>query len=501
MTTISNNNGNSNVLQFMKAPPPPSAISPPAITLPRASHPRGLGESTESNNSSSGDLPGAVAVAAGSPPPPTQPQSSRYQSSTNATQQQQQLQQSPTSKSGSLSLASPSPATMGGILVRQSSVNSISGVGGVSGNGVPPGMAVAVSVANQSVFINKLYTMLEEANQSLICWDSSGTYFIVHNPTDFAKNILPLYFKHNNFASFVRQLNMYGFHKINDSFFKLANSSEVWEFKHQDFRRGEIHLLQKIKRKAPSKSSSKSQAASTAAENSDGAARPPPINTHQGIGMGGDVHGHMSSHIGGFSGANDAASRIGGNNGNMISNNSHGYGSQAGIHGSHGYNNVSVPARGLTGLENLSKEEKVEVLSHRVMELEEKLAKLHESYNLLWSETVACRLLQSKHHMIITNMTSFLASIYREDNDRKRKFDVDILQAEVAKISPTSYGSNDQAYMPPSPTSTITPVSARPSPYQIPQIPSHQPQQTSVMASAEGVDTRSGQRMKRMKPR
>ncbi|TPX68494.1 hypothetical protein SpCBS45565_g03097 [Spizellomyces sp. 'palustris'] len=94
---------------------------------------------------------------------------------------------------------------------------------------------------------------------------------------------------------------------------------------------------------------------------------------------------------------------------------------------------------------NISKDERIEQLTNKVLELEEKLAKVHESYNLLWSETVACRLLQSKHHQVITNITSFLASIYREDGDntsRKRKFDVDILQAEVAKISPQDTKSN-----------------------------------------------------------
>ncbi|KAJ3073130.1 hypothetical protein HDU98_002166 [Podochytrium sp. JEL0797] len=150
-----------------------------------------------------------------------------------------------------------------------SSGASASGAGGVASSShvrtlpvksqgvtVPVGTTNFGNVANQSAFINKLYTMLEEADDRLISWDETGTFFIVKNTQDFSKLVLPLYFKHNNFASFVRQLNMYGFHKINDSFFKLNSTcSEVWEFKHHDFRRGEFALLSNIKRKAPKSSS------------------------------------------------------------------------------------------------------------------------------------------------------------------------------------------------------------------------------------------------------
>lgn len=34
------------------------------------------------------------------------------------------------------------------------------------------------------------------------------------NTEEFTKNIMSLYFKHNNYASFLRQLNLYGFIKI-----------------------------------------------------------------------------------------------------------------------------------------------------------------------------------------------------------------------------------------------------------------------------------------------
>ncbi|OZJ06075.1 hypothetical protein BZG36_01068 [Bifiguratus adelaidae] len=110
----------------------------------------------------------------------------------------------------------------------------------------------AIVPKSQAAFVNKLYTMVEdESIQHLICWSSSGDVFSVSNPTEFSKEVLPQYFKHNNWQSFVRQLNMYGFHKVNDMFHASPNSeSQAWEFSHPDFRRGAVDLLQNIKRKS-----------------------------------------------------------------------------------------------------------------------------------------------------------------------------------------------------------------------------------------------------------
>lgn len=102
-------------------------------------------------------------------------------------------------------------------------------------------------------FVVKIWNMVNDpANHEYIRWTEDGQAFLVVHREEFMKLILPNYFKHNNFASFVRQLNMYGWHKVQDitsgTMKDSNNTEEVLQFKNPDFIRGREDLLDNIVR-------------------------------------------------------------------------------------------------------------------------------------------------------------------------------------------------------------------------------------------------------------
>ncbi|XP_034621655.1 heat shock factor protein 2 isoform X3 [Trachemys scripta elegans] len=114
---------------------------------------------------------------------------------------------------------------------------------------------LAAASAGVPAFLSKLWALLGEApSNQLITWSQNGQSFLVLDEQRFAKEILPKYFKHNNMASFVRQLNMYGFRKVvhvDSGIVKLERDGPV-EFQHPYFKQGRDDLLEHIKRKVSS---------------------------------------------------------------------------------------------------------------------------------------------------------------------------------------------------------------------------------------------------------
>jgi hypothetical protein len=68
----------------------------------------------------------------------------------------------------------------------------------------------------------------------------------VRDADEFAKNTLPLHFKHSNFASFVRQLHMYGFSKSPPL---PPPARPVHEFRHRHLLRQDLSLARFIRRR------------------------------------------------------------------------------------------------------------------------------------------------------------------------------------------------------------------------------------------------------------
>ncbi|CAK1602067.1 unnamed protein product [Parnassius mnemosyne] len=105
--------------------------------------------------------------------------------------------------------------------------------------------------ASVPAFLGKLWKLVNDSETNhLISWSPGGKTFVIKYQAEFARELLPLYYKHNNMASFIRQLNMYGFHKITSvENGGLRYEKDEIEFSHPCFMRGHAYLLEHIKRK------------------------------------------------------------------------------------------------------------------------------------------------------------------------------------------------------------------------------------------------------------
>lgn len=93
-------------------------------------------------------------------------------------------------------------------------------------------------------FPQKLWDLVEDNRENSITWTKDGETILI----DFVPfqhrflNKKSTIFKTTNMASFIRQLNLYGFRKVN-------NQTEIHEYKHPSFKRGRPDLLISVTRR------------------------------------------------------------------------------------------------------------------------------------------------------------------------------------------------------------------------------------------------------------
>ncbi|ETM38593.1 hypothetical protein L914_15156 [Phytophthora nicotianae] len=111
-------------------------------------------------------------------------------------------------------------------------------------------------------FLSKTYEIFSMPEFSHVCgWNANGDTIIVSQLEAFVAMVLPRFFKHRNFPSFVRQLNLYGFHKT-------VLDSKRLEFQHPYFKRGRPDLLHHIKRKVSNSNQHNQQLVNSSIQNS-----------------------------------------------------------------------------------------------------------------------------------------------------------------------------------------------------------------------------------------
>eukprot|EP00978_Attheya_sp_CCMP212_P000432 scaffold877_cov57-Attheya_sp.AAC.7 len=92
----------------------------------------------------------------------------------------------------------------------------------------------------------RLHMMLDKIEEDgfahVVSWQPHGRCFIVHKQKQFLEHVMPTYFNQSKFASFQRQLNLYGFSR-------LTFGEDRGGYYHELFLRGKSFLCHQIQRK------------------------------------------------------------------------------------------------------------------------------------------------------------------------------------------------------------------------------------------------------------
>lgn len=98
---------------------------------------------------------------------------------------------------------------------------------------------------DQPVFLRKAFAVFTTCPPEIGGWSEKGDTVLIKDVKQFSEKVIPTAYKHNNFTSFVRQLNFYGFRKVKS---ESMDHADWWEFRHPQFLRDEPQLISEIKR-------------------------------------------------------------------------------------------------------------------------------------------------------------------------------------------------------------------------------------------------------------
>ena len=111
----------------------------------------------------------------------------------------------------------------------------------VDADNLAPGMKVKRH--KKALFPVSLHAMLraaeQEGKQSIISWNPSGTMFRVHNPKQFVKTILARFSRQTKFKSFIRQLHLWCFQRV-------QSGLDTGSYYHVNFQRDRPELCSQM---------------------------------------------------------------------------------------------------------------------------------------------------------------------------------------------------------------------------------------------------------------
>jgi len=110
---------------------------------------------------------------------------------------------------------------------------------------VEVGSSPSVKGGVTTAFPLRLHELLDQIEDDglahVVSWQPHGRCFVVHDHKEFTEKVMPAYFKQSKFASFQRQLNLYGFNR-------LTKGPDKGGYYHELFLRGKKSLTLKIHR-------------------------------------------------------------------------------------------------------------------------------------------------------------------------------------------------------------------------------------------------------------